>query len=213
MQGIRKVALYPDSGTLLAIIMIDESSGGGHTMTMRKRIGELLVEVGALDAFQLESALAHQRRWGGRLGSAIVHLGFMREDQVLSAVGEQLGVSVVSLWDKVVPRDVISLLPEKVIRSRKVLPLARLREHRRGPLLVALPDPADLGVLDELSFATGLEIRPVLASEGELDRAIEQHLGGGTGESRLPHAIDLPEDTSPLSAAQRGPGAAGHVLH
>ncbi len=181
--------------------------------SMRKRIGELLVEVGALDAFQLESALAHQRRWGGRLGSAIVHLGFLREDQVLSAVGDQLGVGYVSLWDKVVPRDVLSLLPEKVIRTRKVLPLARLREHRRGPLLVALSDPSDLRVLDELSFATGLEIRPVLASEAELDRAIEIHLSGGGGESRLPHAIDLPEDTSPLSALQgRVPGT-GHVLH
>ena len=181
--------------------------------TMRKRIGELLVEVGALDAFQLESALAHQRRWGGRLGNAIVHLGFLREDQVLSAVGDQLGVSFVSLWDKVVPRDVLSLLPEKVIRTRKVLPLARLREHRRGPLLVALPDPADLRVIDELSFATGLEIRPVLASEAELDRAIDQCLGGGGAESRLPRTIDLPEDTSPLSALQdRAPGA-GQVLH
>ncbi len=170
---------------------------------MRKRIGELLVEVGALDPFQLESALAHQRRWGGRLGTAIVHLGFLREDQVLSAVGEQLGVSYVSLWDKVVPRDVLSLLPEKVIRSRKVLPLARLREHRRGPLLVALSNPADLGVLDELSFATGLEIRPVLASEVELDRAIDLLLSEGARERRLPHAIDLPEDTSPLRSAGR----------
>jgi hypothetical protein len=112
-----------------------------------------------------------------------------------------------------VPRDVISLLPEKVIRSRKVLPLARLREHRRGPLLVALPDPADLSVIDELSFATGLEIRPVLASEVELDHAIENHLGAGTRETGLPRAIDLPEDTSPLSALRGRPGGTGQVLH
>ena len=176
-------------------------------MTTRKRIGELLVEVGALDSFQLESALAHQRRWGGRLGRAIVHLGFLREDQVLSALGDQLGVSYVSLWDKVVPRDVISLLPEKLIRGRRVLPLARLREHRRGPLLVALVDPSDLSVIDELSFATGLEIRPVLASEAELDHAIENHLGTGTRETGLPRAIDLPEDTSPLSAARKPSGS------
>lgn len=182
-------------------------------MTMRKRIGELLVEVGALDSFQLESALAHQRRWGGRLGRAIVHLGFLREDQVLSALGDQLGVSYVSLWDKVVPRDVISLLPEKVIRGRRVLPLARLREHRRGPLLVALVDPSDLSVIDELSFATGLEIRPVLASEAELDHAIENHLGAGTRQTGLPRAVDLPEDTSPLSTLRNRPGGTGQLLH
>lgn len=169
----------------------------------RKKIGELLVEVGAIDPFQLESALAHQRRWGGRLGRAMVYLGFLREDEVLSAVGGQLGVPYVTLWDKVIPRDVLSLLPEKVIRGRKVLPVARLREHRRGPLVVALADPADLVVLDELSFATGLEIRPVLASEDELEQAIESHLSRGGRDSTLPRSIDLPEDTSPLSAARR----------
>ncbi len=167
-------------------------------MTTRKRIGQLLVEVGALDAYQLESALAHQRRWGGRLGRAIVHLGFLREADVLSAVGSQLGVSYVPLRDKEIPRDVLSLVPEKVIRSRRVLPIARLREHRRGPLVVACPDPADLRVLDDLAFATGLEIRPTLASEEELDGAIERHLQGPAGAHPPPRAIDLPEDTSPL---------------
>jgi len=175
-------------------------------MTTRKRIGELLVEVGAIDPFQLESALAHQRRWGGRLGRAIVHLGFLREEDVLSAVGGQLGVSYVTLWDKVIPRDVIALVPEKLIRSRKVLPIARLREHRRGPLVVALADPSDLTVIDELAFATGLEIRPMLASEEELDQAIENHLGNRGRESSLPVAIDLPEDTSPLTTERRRSG-------
>ncbi len=172
-------------------------------MTTRKRIGQLLIDVGALDSFQLESALAHQRRWGGRLGRAIVHLGFLREEEVLSAVGNQLGVSYMPLWDKVVPRDILALVPEKLIRSRKVLPISRLREHRRGPLVVACVDPSDLVVIDELAFATGLEIRPVIASEEELDQAIEAHFPSGDREFRLPKAIDLPEDTSPLRGAIR----------
>lgn len=181
-------------------------------MTTRKRIGQLLVEGGALDTYQLESALAHQRRWGGRLGRAIVHLGFLREADVLSAVGAQLGVAYVPLQDKEIPHDVLSLVPEKLVRSRKVLPIARLREHRRGPLVVACPDPSDLHVLDELAFATGLEIRPVLASEDELDRAIARHLLGPGAE--LPRAIDLPEDTSPLRGVRTtGGGFARTILN
>jgi type IV pilus assembly protein PilB len=183
-------------------------------MTMRKRIGQLLVEVGALDSFQLESALAHQRRWGGRLGRAIVYLGFMREEELLSAIGNQIGVPYMALWDKAIPRDVVSLVPEKLIRTRKVLPIARLREHRRGPLVVACPDPSDLVVIDELSFATGLEIRPVLASEEELDRAIEDHFHSGTREHALPRAIELPEDTSPLRGLRRSGGFfTGDIVH
>jgi hypothetical protein len=183
-------------------------------MTTRKKIGELLLEVGALDSYQLESALAHQRRWGGRLGRAIVHLGFMREEDLLSAVGNQLGVSYIPLWDKVIPRDVLSLIPEKVMRGRKVLPIARLREHRRGPLVVACADPNDLVVLDELSFATGLEIRPMLASEEELDAAIDSHLQHEPRGHTAPKSIDLPEDTSPLrDARQTGGPATRSMVH
>jgi type IV pilus assembly protein PilB len=173
----------------------------------RKKIGEILVQSGSIDPFQLESALAHQRKWGGRLGRAIVYLGFMDEQRLLNVLGEQLGVQCISLWDRPVPRDVVALVPEKMARARKVLPIARLREHRRGPLVVALAEPGDLSILDELSFATGLDIRPVLASEDELEQAIERHYGGRHAFATRPDAIELPEDTSPLRGLRRTSGA------
>ena len=177
---------------------------------MRKKLGEMLVQSGSIDPFQLESALAHQRKWGGPLGRAFVYLGFMDERALLSALGEQLGVSCVSLWDKPIPRDVLALVSEKLARSRKVIPVARLREHRRGPLVVALANPGDLSVVDELAFATGLDIRPVIAAEGELEQAIDRYYGAGGFQAR-PDAIDLPEDTSPLRGLTRsvgvGPGS------
>lgn len=169
----------------------------------RVRIGELLVQRGQIDAVQLQSALAHQRRWGGRLGRAIVRLGFLREEELLDSVGRQIGVPVVSLSEREIPPQVLALVPPKLIRSRRALPIARLAEGRRGPLLVALADPADLRVQDEIAFATGLDVRPVLASEGELDLAIARHLDGAApAHDRFAgrkDAIDLPEDTSPTS--------------
>ncbi|BDG04916.1 GspE/PulE/PilB domain-containing protein [Anaeromyxobacter oryzae] len=173
----------------------------------RVRIGELLVARGALDPVQLESALAHQRQWGGRIGRSIVSLGFMKERAVLDAVGAQLGVPVVDLRDREVPREVLALVPQKLIRSRRVLPLARLSEARRGPLQVAVPDAGDLGVLDELAFATGMVVQPLLAADSELDEAIAYHLDGvprrGDASARR-DAIDLPEDTNPLTVLRRG---------
>ena len=170
----------------------------------RARIGEMLVEDGRIDSTQLKSALAHQRRWGGRLGRAIVHLGFMKEPAVLEVVGRQLGVQVVEIGDMTVPPEVLRLLPERLIRERRVLPLARASEGRRGPLVVALAEPGNLGVVDEIAFATGMHIRPVLASEADLERAIARHLDGintPPPDARFADradAIDLPEDTSPL---------------
>ncbi len=144
----------------------------------RVRIGEILVQQGRIDALQLESALAHQRQWGGRIGRAIVSLGFMPEGELLEAVGRQLGVPFVEIGDRHVPQQVLSLVPDRLIRTRRALPLARLSEKRRGPLVVALCDPGDLQVIDELSFATGMEVKPVLAAEADMDRAIARLVDG-----------------------------------
>jgi len=166
----------------------------------RVRIGELMVRQGRIDEMQLQSALAHQRRWGGRIGRAIIGLGFVSEPTFLEALSEQLGAPFIVVGDRAVPRSVLSLVPEKLIRSRRVLPLAKLNESRRGPLVVALSDPGDLAVLDEVGFVTGLSVRPALASEADLDQAIRRLLGDERGVTRrMLQAIDLPEDTSPLS--------------
>lgn len=170
----------------------------------RVRIGEMLVQQGQIDAVQLQSALAHQRRWGGKLGRAIVQLGFLPEERLLESVGRQIGVAVLSLGERDIPRQVLGMVPAKLIRTRRALPIARLAEGRRGPLVVALADPTDLRVIDEISFATGMDVRPVLVSERELDLAISRHLDGVTPAregsfAARKDAIDLPEDTSPLS--------------
>jgi type IV pilus assembly protein PilB len=184
----------------------------------RVRIGEMLVQQGRIDAYQLESALAHQRRWGGRLGRAIVHLGFMAESAVLEAVSAQLGVPFVHVGDRHVAPQVLAMVPQKLIRTRKVLPLARLAESRRGPLVVALADPADLHALDEVAFATGLDVKPVLAAEDDLDDAIARLLDGATARRASGHgarrdAIELPEDTNPLTILRRDPASRGPTMH
>jgi type IV pilus assembly protein PilB len=143
----------------------------------RVRIGELLVGQGRLDAMQLESALAHQRRWGGRLGRSIVALGFLEERALLEAVGAQLGVPVIVLGERRIPPQVLALVPERLVHARRVLPVERLGAGRRGPLVVALSEPADLSVLDEIAFATGMDVKPALAGDRDLDQAIARHFG------------------------------------
>ncbi len=169
----------------------------------RLRIGEMLVLQGLLDGVQLQSALAHQRRWGGRLGRAIVQLGFMKESALLESVGQQIGVEFVEIGDRLVSPNVVKLVPQKVVRSRKAMPLACVGQGRRTTLVVALPDPADLAVVDEIAFATSMAVKPVLAAEADIERAIARHLDGvvprrETGFAAREDAIDLPEDSSPL---------------
>jgi type IV pilus assembly protein PilB len=175
----------------------------------RLRLGEMLVQRGCIDAVQLQSALAHQQRWGGRIGRSIVQLGFLPERILLENVGEQIGVPFVEIGDRQVPRLVLALVPERLVRTRKVVPLELAGSGRRGPLVVALADPSNLAVLDEVAFATGMALRPVLAAEADLDRAIARLLDGVVAREPGFHtredAIELPEDSSPLRGL-RGPG-------
>jgi hypothetical protein len=169
----------------------------------RQRIGELLVAQGRIDALQLDSALAHQRKFGCRLGRAIVELGFLPEATVLEAVGQQLGVPFVHIGDRTIPPQVLSLVPDRLMRARRAVPLARVSDSKRGAIVVALADPADLAALDEIAFATGLSVKAALASEVDIDRALARVLdgvlpSGQVGYASRKEALDLPEDTNPL---------------
>jgi type IV pilus assembly protein PilB len=143
----------------------------------RLRIGEMLVQLGRLDTAQLQTALAHQRQWGGPIGGAIVRLGFLGETALLDALGRQLGVPFVEIGDRQIPPKVLALVPRKLAEARRALPLELTADGRRGALLVALGDPADLQGIDELAFVTGLRVNPALAGEEDLDQALERHLG------------------------------------
>lgn len=181
----------------------------------RARIGEMLVQQGRLDVAQLQAALAHQRQWGGRLGGAIVHLGFLGAPAMLEVLGQQLGMASVEIGDRDVPPKVLALVPRKLAQARRVLPLALEPEGRRYVAVVAVDDPVDLSVLDELAFVTGLRVRPVLASEEDLDRALERLYAipprpraaagfGGRGD-----AIAIEVGPEPGGGAARLPGFRG----
>jgi len=161
----------------------------------RVPIGQLLVQGGAIDTRQLRAGLEWQKRRGGRIGHALVHLGLLDETDLVWALGRQFEIPVVDLSARNVPADVRGLVPQKIVEERGVLPLELLCECRRGPLLVATSDPLDLHALDEIAFASGKLVRPVLATKGQLEVAIARYLGGAR-----PMEIDLPPE--PLEEMQ-----------
>lgn len=162
----------------------------------RARLGELLIQEGRIDAFQLKSAMAHQSRWGGRLGQALVHLGLCPEPVVLQALSRQLGVRFVEIGSRTVSPAVLRLVPERLIRKYRCLPLG-VAAGRRGPLLVALGDPADLRIADDLAFATGMDVEAALAAPADLEQAIARHLDGEVAPSS--REIELPAgDPGPM---------------
>ncbi|HTT72140.1 MAG TPA: hypothetical protein VMG32_13030 [Anaeromyxobacteraceae bacterium] len=162
-------------------------------MTSRAPIGQLLVKAGLIDPWQLTSALADQQRWGGRLGEALVRLGFISEQVLLAHVARQHGVPYVEIADRPVPPQVVRLVPEKLIRSRKVFPIAHAGASRRGMLVVATSEPQNLAALDEVAFASGQTVKAALASDGDIAQAIARYLGAtppAKGAGRPPQAAN-----------------------
>jgi Type II secretion system (T2SS), protein E, N-terminal domain len=160
-------------------------------------LGRLLVREGHIDEVQLKSAISHRDRWGGRIGESLVALGYLSEKAVLAALARQLGVAYMEIGDRRVPSAVLRLVPEAIIRRNHVFPVAVMSHHlHHGPLVLAVADPADLAGLDEVAFASGMDLRPVLVSRSDLDRAVDRHFEGL--EDRLPKAIDLPPDPGPM---------------
>jgi type IV pilus assembly protein PilB len=155
----------------------------------RVPIGQLLVQGGAIDARQLRAGLDWQKRWGGRIGHALLHLGLVKETDLVRALGRQFEIPVVDLTARNVPAEVLLLVPQRIVEGRHVLPLELLSECRRGPLLLATSDPLDVVALDEVAFASGKLVRPMLASRTQLEVAIARHLGHGH-----PTAVELPPE-------------------
>jgi hypothetical protein len=168
----------------------------------RTPLGKLLVLEGQISETQLRSALSHQERWRSRLGESLVALGYLPEQSVLAAVARQLGVACVEIGDRVIPPAILQLLPERVIRSRHVFPVALVHRHSQQVLAVAVTDAADMGGIDDVAFACGMEVQPVLASRRDVDRAIDRHFEGL--RDRLPRALDLPPDPGPMQIVARG---------
>ena len=137
----------------------------------RKRLGELLVEAGVIDEHQLRAALGHQRQWGGKLGQSLLDLKLASEPQIVSALATALGFEMVHLdpLQHTPALDAaLKLLPREVARRSNVLPLAA----DQSSVTVAMSDPTNISVTDELSFRTSRRVKIVLAGDQELKRAV-----------------------------------------
>jgi hypothetical protein len=140
----------------------------------RKKLGEMLIEAGVLDDARLRSALADQRRWGRPLGRTLVEMRLIEEDELVRVLAAQLGMSTVDLDALDIPFEITSMIPDEIARRHQVVAFAQPMKV----LDIAMVDPTNLGVLDELRIRCQLNIRPYLAGPHQLERALARYHGG-----------------------------------
>ncbi|MEW5851122.1 MAG: hypothetical protein AB2A00_20210 [Myxococcota bacterium] len=160
----------------------------------RMKLGEMMVRAGLVDELQLNAALAHQRKWGGKLGSVLVELGFVDEDLVWKGLSKQTGLQRIDLPNTPISPHLVARVPLDLVEKHQLFPVAYKDETKN--LLVATSDPTNVAGIDEMSFRTGWRISCGLAPEVEVQWAIRRYYRGDPSPCpplRTRRTVDVPQ--------------------
>ena len=138
-----------------------------------KRLGDILVESGFLNATELAEVLGMQKETGKRLGEVIVESGLMTEFDILRAVSSQYDYPIIDLTSIEVDPKATALLNQKFCEDNVVLPIGFDNDN----LVVAIDDPMNITIEDELQFQTGFQITLMLATHSSIINAIKVNYG------------------------------------
>jgi len=135
----------------------------------KKQLGQLLVDIGKIDALQLEEALDYKRKHGVYLGRALVALELITEDELMDAVSDQLQLPTINPLKYKIQNEALRIVKENVAKRLNIIPLF----HFDNSITIACSDPNNVEIIDELSEETVMEINLVLATESSIEKAIE----------------------------------------
>ena len=134
-----------------------------------KKLGEVLIDAGLLNPTNLENALTEAKKRNIRLGNALISLGILSEDKILDALSSQLSLRKIDLSKTIVDPAIGKLLPERLARQFKMVPVTMVGDV----LTVALSDPLNVFALDALKRDVNANIEVALSNEKDILRAID----------------------------------------
>jgi len=155
---------------------------------VRKKLGVMLIEAGLLTEQALRVALNEQNRWGGSLGRTLIELKLVSESELVRVLANQLKVEAIDLDAIEIPQAVLAHVTADFADLHALVPFAQPMKF----LDVAMTDPTNTTVLDELRMRTKLNIRPALAGPKMIERAIGKYYGRGFSRfyGDIPLALD-----------------------
>ncbi len=162
------------------------------TKSRKKKLGQLLCEKAYLDESNLEFALAEQKIDRRRLGQILLDLNYVTQAQLNEALALQAGIERIELTDISITGDIISMVPAELVSKYSILPLGR----ENGRLKVAMTDPFQPQVIEDLRLVTGFSVRRFYADPKEMENAITKFYG-----SHVARMLDDLAPDDPLAEA------------
>lgn len=140
-------------------------------MQKRKRLGDILVESGAISEQQLMTALESQKKLNKKLGETLVHEGIISEEEMLKVLEIQLKIPYVNLTDVQIDKKVANMISEQVAKKYNIIPL----KMNKGKIMLAMSDPLDIFAIDDVKLISGQEIDVVIGSSEDIKKAINKN--------------------------------------
>ena len=140
-------------------------------VTRERQLGDILVDNGVLTPIELDEALQRQRVTGEMLGRVLVTMGLCEEQDIVEALGQQAGMERIDIGRLSVNEEVLRMLSVDIVRFYNVVPV----RYKDGVLTVAMADPMNISVLDDLRQITGCEIEGAVSNQEAITKFIEDN--------------------------------------
>jgi type IV pilus assembly protein PilB len=172
---------------------------------VNRRLGDLLVAEGLISTEQLQRALGEQKGGTEKLGTILVRLSLLTEEQLIGFLSRQYGIPSITLSQLDIEPDVLQLVPAHIAKKYEVLPIKRISNS----LTLAMADPTNVFALDDVAFMTNLQVLPVVASQAAIRKAIERSYEAGSGLSEAVN--ELSTEIGDVEVVDEGDDAAMNV--
>jgi type IV pilus assembly protein PilB len=156
---------------------------------MAAKLGQLLVTSNIITEDQLVKALDLQKKEGGRIGSNLIKLGFLAEEQLVEFLSKQYDVPAVTLSDEEPDPEIVKFIPYDVAFKYMIFPVSK----NGATLTLAMTDPSNVFAIDDVKFMTGYDVRPMIASETAIKEAISKYYEQSDALQTVVDSIDLAE--------------------
>ncbi len=136
----------------------------------KKLLGEYLIQKGLVNSDQVQKALEEQKKAGSRLGQTLIELGFLKEDELIVVLAQQLGLAHIDISSYGLKPSVVKLIPEQVARRYELIALEKVANN----LTIAMADPLNVFAIDEVQKLTSCMIEPVICSRQALFKVLDR---------------------------------------
>ncbi len=180
--------------------------------TLKERLTTLLVQNNLLTPDKLEKALKIQKEKKERIGDILVELGYISRDNLLEVLSTELNIPAIHLSRYKISPETLALVSKKVAEHYCLIPVSSFE----STITLAMSDPMNVNALDDIHRTTGLEVRPMLASDKDIKEAIEHYYGENANRSFEKVMKDMAGEGSvelqDLSAGSADEGTAQELL-